>query len=87
MDSSARKRGDLNRSNDSSHTDLSDIGLCSINRNERHFNILLCYIKMRKFWKAKRMLKKLVNGCPEKYARDILKIGKILREWTNESNT
>lgn len=40
---------------------------------------------MRKFWKAKRMLKKLLDGCPEKYAKDILKIGKILREWTDGS--
>jgi len=30
--------------NESTNTDLSDIGLCSINRNERIFNILLCYM-------------------------------------------
>ena len=29
---------------DSIDTDLSDVGLCTVNVNEYHFNIVLCYI-------------------------------------------
>ena len=32
------------------------------------------------------MIKKLIFNCPEKYAKDILKIGKILHEWTEKTN-
>ena len=39
--------------NESTNTDLSDIGLCSINRNERIFNILLCYMQLNNVSKAK----------------------------------
>jgi len=39
--------------NESTNTDLSDIGLCSINRNERIFNILLCYMQLGNVSKAK----------------------------------
>jgi hypothetical protein len=30
----------------SSKTDLSDIGLCSLNTHENNFNLLLCYIML-----------------------------------------
>ena len=82
----AKKRADLDQTNESTHTDLSDIGLCSINRNERLFNVLLCYVKMKKFRKAQKLVKKLAGCCPDKYANDILKIGTILSEWTKESS-
>lgn len=43
----------------SEQTDLSDIGLCSINDNERLFNMCLCYIKMGNLAKALSITKKL----------------------------
>ncbi len=33
-----------NVSQGSNQTDLSDVGLCSLNVHESHFNIALCYI-------------------------------------------
>lgn len=37
----AEQQDNLNNSID---TDLSDVGLCAVNINEQHFNIILCYI-------------------------------------------
>jgi hypothetical protein len=52
---------------DSEQTDLSDIGLCSINNHERLFNILLCYLQLGDKRNAVKILKKLDKGCPHKY--------------------
>jgi hypothetical protein len=67
--------------NESTNTDLSDIGLCSINRNERIFNILLCYMQLNNVSKAKAQLRKLMERCPAKYTKDVLMIEDILHRW------
>jgi len=36
-------------SHSSSQTDLSDVGLCSLNIHEANFNIVLCYIQMKEY--------------------------------------
>ena len=47
---------DDNASNGSSQTDLSDVGLCSLNIHEFNFNIALCYIMAGDYKKAKAKL-------------------------------
>jgi hypothetical protein len=31
----------------SSKTDLSDVGLCSLNLHENNYNMMLCYLQMK----------------------------------------
>jgi hypothetical protein len=56
-----------NQSTNSDKTDLSDVGLCSLNKNEMLFNIILCKIRMGKYAEAKKMATKLLDSCPPKY--------------------
>mmetsp|Transcript_13041 Transcript_13041/g.12891 ORF Transcript_13041/g.12891 Transcript_13041/m.12891 type:complete len:148 (+) Transcript_13041:2314-2757(+) len=45
-------------SHSSSQTDLSDVGLCSLNIHESNFNVVLCYLQLKDY---KMALKKLNN--------------------------
>lgn len=45
----------------SSKTDLSDVGLCSLNVHETNFNILLCYLMMKDMNKALERLSELIG--------------------------
>ncbi len=49
-----------NMSHSSSQTDLSDVGLCSLNIHEANFNIVLCYIQMKEYKFALQKLKSLI---------------------------
>lgn len=51
----------------SSKTDLSDVGLCSLNTHETNFNILLCYIMMGDMQKSLEKLSDLIGLAPKKY--------------------
>lgn len=64
---------------DSDHTDLSDIGLCSLNSNERMFNILLCLVKLGRYKRAYSLIKKLLKSCPSKYKSSIVKLKHLLK--------
>jgi hypothetical protein len=57
-----------NQSNGSSQTDLSDVGLCSLNIHEFSFNIALCLILMGDYHKAKEKLDFLLDTVAKKYA-------------------
>ena len=56
-----------NASNDSSQTDLSDVGLCSLNIHEFSFNIALCMILAGDFKKAIIKLDYLIETIAKKY--------------------
>jgi hypothetical protein len=43
----------------------------------------LCYIKKKKYKKALRLSKSLLDTCPKKYAKDVLRIRSILKRWLN----
>jgi len=58
---------DDNASNGSSQTDLSDVGLCSLNIHEFNFNIALCYIMAGDYKKAKAKLDFIIDTIPKKY--------------------
>lgn len=70
---------------ESERTDLSDIGLCSINNNESLFNILLCYIRLGDQAKSASAVKKLENSCPTRYKSDIRKLKGIIARWGSHS--
>lgn len=53
----------------SSKTDLSDVGLCSLNVHENNYNILLCYLMLGDHAQALTKLNDLVNETPGKYQR------------------
>jgi len=45
----------------SSKTDLSDVGLCSLNTHETNFNILLCYLMTNDMQNALSKLSELIG--------------------------
>ena len=68
-------------SQESDKTDLSDVGLCSLNKNEMKFNVILCLVKMLKYKKAHKLLVSLKRTCPHKYVRDLVRLEDILTSW------
>lgn len=71
--------------NQSEKTDLSDVGLCSMNKCEMLYNIALCYIKLGDFAKAQKYLNKLVALAPHKYHDNLLNLLKILEQSQNKN--
>lgn len=63
---------------------MSDIGLCSLNKNEMQYNLVLCNIKMGKYSKAARLAKKILEKCPAKYTKDINRLRSILKRWIKD---
>jgi len=57
-----------NMSNDSSQTDLSDVGLCSLNIHEFSFNIVLCMILAGDYKSALIKLNYILDTIAKKYA-------------------
>lgn len=53
----------------SSKTDLSDVGLCSLNVHETNFNILLCYVMMGENSKSLEKLSEIIREAPKKYSK------------------
>jgi hypothetical protein len=51
----------------SSKTDLSDVGLCSLNVHETNYNILLCCLMMKDYKKALEIVNELIGQTPGKY--------------------
>lgn len=60
--------GDDNASNASSQTDLSDVGLCSLNIHEYSYNTVLCLIMMKDYEKALTKLDYMFDTIPKKYS-------------------
>lgn len=69
----------MEHSMSSEQTDLSDIGLCSLNSNERLFNIMLCLVKMNRLKKAYVLLKRILKTCPSKYQNNLYKLKYLLK--------
>lgn len=55
------------RSQNSSHTDLSDVGLCSFNVHENNYNQLLCLLLEQKLDEAILLIKTILGQVPPKY--------------------
>ena len=56
------------RSAHSSQTDLSDVGLCSLNIHEYTFNQFVCLLGLRRNSEALEKLDFLLDTVPKKYA-------------------
>lgn len=57
-----------NASNASSQTDLSDVGLCSLNIHEYSYNSIICRLCQRNYKKALEILNYMFETIPKKYA-------------------
>jgi tetratricopeptide (TPR) repeat protein len=57
-----------NLSQASSQTDLSDVGLCSLNIHEYSFNTILNLIQMKEYKKSLTKLDYILDTIPKKYA-------------------
>ena len=71
---------------DSEQTDLSDIGLCSVNDHERAFNIILCLLKAGSFEEALKSVKKLERKVPRRYKQDIKRLRVLIEQPTGEGD-
>lgn len=58
-------------SHESSQTDLSDVGLCSLNVHEFSYNTVLCYLLMKDYKKAQTKLDYMFETMPKKYASQL----------------
>jgi len=64
----------------SSKTDLSDVGLCSLNLHENNYNIMLCYLQMKDLQNALKKASEIIQGAPGKYQRHFFFIRGIIYE-------
>ena len=80
---SMQEQANDNASNASSQTDLSDVGLCSLNIHEFSFNLAICFICLKQYEKAIAKLDYMFNTIPKKYAGQLWlirgQIHKIMR--------
>ena len=44
----------------SSKTDLSDVGLCSLNLHENNYNMMLCYLQMNDYKSALKKASEII---------------------------
>lgn len=68
----------------SSKTDLSDVGLCSVNSHETNFNLLLCYIQLKEIDKCFEKATELIAS-NNKYGKSFYLIRGLLYESQNDS--
>ncbi len=64
----------------SSKTDLSDVGLCSLNVHETNFNIMLCHLLTGALDKALEKLNELIAYAPKKYSKHFFLIRGLVYE-------
>jgi len=55
----------------SSQTDLSDVGLCSLNIHEYSFNQVVCLVMQKKFSSALDKLDYMLSTIPKKYVNQL----------------
>lgn len=51
----------------SSKTDLSDVGLCSLNVHETNYNLFLCYLMMKDKERSFEKVNEIIVQAPKKY--------------------
>ena len=51
------------------------------------FNIILCKIKLKRYAEAKKLINRLLSGCPPKYRRDVRAWRDIVAEWVKYRKT
>ena len=76
----AQNDHDENASNGSSQTDLSDVGLCSLNIHEFSYNTVLCLILSRNYEHALAKLDYILQTISKKYAGQLWLIRGIINQ-------
>ena len=64
----------------SSKTDLSDVGLCSLNIHETNYNVLLCYLMDRDYDRCIEKVNEIIGQAPGKYQRHFFLLRGLLYE-------
>lgn len=72
-------------SESSNQTDLSDIGLCSLNIHERQYNIMVCHLVAGQFPLALSQATSLIETAPIKYSRSLFLLRALLYQELDES--
>lgn len=67
----------------SSQTDLSDVGLCSLNIHEYSFNTVLCLLQIKDYKKAVTKLDYIFDTIPKKYAGQLWLIRGLANQQVN----
>lgn len=70
----------------SNQTDLSDVGLWSLNVHESKYNQALWYLMMEKFEDALDIFKTMINNGPEKYSKSMFLIRGLIYQQLGESH-
>ena len=73
-----RPDSDNDDSDCSVQTDLSDVGLCSLNVHEFSYNVMVCLIQMGQFKKALQKCSFLIDTVPHTYLNQLWIIRAIL---------
>ena len=74
-----------NVSQASSQTDLSDVGLCSLNIHEYSFNTVLNLLMLREWKKALTKVDYILDTIPKKYAPQLWLIRALLNQYLGHS--
>lgn len=70
----------------SNQTDLSDVGLCSLNIHESKYNQALCFLMMQKHSEALELIDYLINNCPHKYSKTLYLLRGLIYQHQGEVN-
>lgn len=71
INADGEEEDDDNQSQESNQTDLSDVGLCSLNIHEFSFNTVLCLLMLKDYKKALTKLDYMFDTMPKKYASQL----------------
>ncbi len=66
-------------------SDLSDVGLCSLNVHEYSFNVLLCYLQLKQYDEALSKCSFLISTVPEEYANSLWIIRAVIYETVGDT--
>ena len=63
----------------SNDSDLSDIGLCTVNRHEQQYNLMICHMMVGNYDKACEHATSIIENANQNYANKVWVIRGVLR--------
>ncbi|CAI2370054.1 unnamed protein product [Moneuplotes crassus] len=70
----------------SNQTDLSDVGLCSLNVHESKYNQALCHLMLKEYREALEIFDELISKGPDKYVKSLYLIRGLIYQQNGEGN-
>jgi len=70
----------------SNQTDLSDVGLCSLNIHESKYNQAVWFLILEKYAKALKIFDDLIDNGPTKYAKSLFLLRGLIYQRLNETS-